>query len=180
MVKERISTRDLCLIGLFTAIICVLGQISIPMPYGVPMTMQTFVIPLAGVILGHKKGTFSVLIYVLLGAIGVPVFAGFKCGIGIVFGPTGGFILSFPLMALLAGIGAQKNNKIWLWSGLAFGSIVNFLCGMIMFSLNTGKSFTTAFVACVLPFIPTAIIKIILVGVIGVQCKRILERNALI
>jgi len=177
MDKKKLSTRDLCFIGIFTAIIVVLAQISIPMPYGVPMTLQTFAIPLAGIVLGAKKGTLSTVVYVLLGAIGVPVFAGFTGGLGIVIGPTGGFILSFPIMALTAGIGANKGNKIWLVLGLLVGSVINYLCGMLMFSLVTASDLTTAFVACVLPFIPTAIIKAVLAGVLGVNIKNVLVKG---
>ena len=78
MQKTNFKTLDLCMIGVVTAVIVIMAQISIPMPLGVPMTMQTFAITLAGVILGSKKGAVASLIYVLLGAVGVPVFANFS------------------------------------------------------------------------------------------------------
>ena len=170
---KKLSIQDLCLIGVFAAIIVVLGQISIPMPYGVPMTLQTFIIPFAGIVLGAKRGTLATLIYVILGAVGLPVFAGFAGGISIVFGPTGGFILSFPIMAWLAGKAAEKEHILWLFAGLTTGTLLNFLCGMLMFSLITSNSLATAFLACVLPFIPTAIIKIILSGILGRRIKKL-------
>lgn len=179
MNTKKLSIRDLCLIGIFTAIISVLAQISIPMPYGVPMTLQTFAIPLAGVVLGAKNGTYATLAYVLLGAFGVPVFAGFSGGFGIVLGPTGGFILSFPLMALAAGIGVQHNGKAWLAAGLVLGAVLNYICGMLMFTLVTGRGLQTAFVACVLPFIPTAAIKAVLAGISGVKIRRILGKRVI-
>ena len=177
MDKKTLSTRDLCFVGIFTAIIVVMAQLSVPMPYGVPMTLQTLAIPLAGVILGAKNGTFSTLVYVLLGAIGVPVFAGFTGGLGIVIGSTGGFILSFPIMALTAGIGADKGSKIWLAAGLLVGAVINYLCGMFMYSFVTGSDLQKAFVACVLPFIPTAIIKAVLAGVLGLNIRNALVRG---
>lgn len=177
MSAKNLSVRDMCLIGVFTAIISVLAQISIPMPYGVPMTLQTFAIPLAGIVLGARKGTFSTLVYVLLGAFGAPVFAGFSGGLGIVLGPTGGFILSFPLMALAAGIGMERHSKAGLACGLVAGAALNYICGMLMFSVVTSRDLTTAFVACVLPFIPTAIIKAVLAGLLGVKIRRILEKE---
>lgn len=176
MQKQKISTRDLCYIGIFTAIIVGLAQISIPMPYGVPMTMQTFAIPLAGIVLGAKRGTLVAVVYVLLGAMSVPVFAGFSGGLGIVLGPTGGFILSFPIMAFTAGIGAEKGSRIWLAFWLVAGAVINYLCGMIMFSVVMASDMKTAFIACVLPFIPTAIIKIVLSGVLGVKLKSVLDK----
>lgn len=171
MNQSRLTTRDLCLIGIFTAIISVMSQIIIPMPYGVPMTLQTFAIPLAGIILGTKNGTLSTLLYILLGAFGLPVFAGFRGGFGSIFGPTGGFILSFPIMALAAGIGADKNSVPKLAAGLAAGAAFNYLCGTLMFSLITSSDIKTAFVACVLPFIPTAVIKAVFAGVTGMKLK---------
>ena len=141
------------------------------MPLGVPMTLQTLAIPFAGIVLGAKKGAIATFFYVLLGAIGVPVFAGFSGGFGIVLGPTGGFILSFPIMALIAGIGAEKNNKLWLWSGLIVGTIIKFLCGMVYFSFVTGGDLKTSFFACVLPFIPTGIIKIAITAILGVKLR---------
>jgi len=177
MDQKKLSTQDLCYIGIFTAIIAVLAQISIPMPYGVPMTLQTFAIPFAGIVLGARRGALSTVVYVLLGALGVPVFAGFRGGLDIVIGPTGGFILSFPIMALTAGIGASKGNKSWLVLGLLAGSLINYLCGMLMFSLVTASSLNTAFTACVLPFIPTAIIKAVLAGVLGMNIKNALVKG---
>ena len=80
MQKSKISIQDICSIAIMTALIAVMAQISIPMPLGVPMTMQTFAITLAGIVLGSKRGALSAIVYLLLGAVGVPVFAGFSGG----------------------------------------------------------------------------------------------------
>lgn len=172
----KIQVKDICLIGMFTALIVVCSQLSIPMPAGVPMTLQTFIIPLAGIVLGAKRGTIATCIYLLLGAVGLPVFAGFSGGIGILFGMTGGFLLSFPLMALCAGLGSRHDNKVKTAAGLIIGAVLNYLVGMIMFAVLTDSSMGYAFTACVLPFIPTAIIKIVLVEAIGLQMKKLLRR----
>jgi biotin transport system substrate-specific component len=150
------------------------------MPYGVPMTLQTFAIPLAGMVLGMKNGTLATLVYILIGAAGVPVFAGFRGGLAIVFGTSGGFILSFPLMALTAGIGENKNNRLWLTLWLAIGAIVNFICGMLMFSFVTSNSIAVSFTYVVLPFIPTAIIKIIMVVTVGKVIKQALLKSGVL
>ena len=122
MKSSKIFTvRELCYISIFVAIISICAQIQIPMPHGVPMTLQTFAIMLAGVVLGAKNGTVAALIYILLGAFGAPVFSSFSGGLGIVFGRTGGFILSFPLLALAAGIGASKEKRFWLALWLIIG-----------------------------------------------------------
>ena len=162
--------------AVFTAIIAVMAQIVIPMPFLVPMTLQTLAIALAGVMLGAKKGTIATVVYVLLGAAGAPVFAGLNGGLAAVFGPTGGFILSFPLLALSVGLGADQNNKLWLWSGLIAGVIINYLCGVIYFSIYTSNDLITSITACVLVFIPTDIIKILTAGFLGIKMRKILIR----
>ena len=88
---SKFSVRDICYAGLFAAVIAVMAQISIPMPLGVPMTMQTFAITLAAVVLGSKLSAIATLVYLLLGAVGVPVLANFSGGIDKFVGPTGGF-----------------------------------------------------------------------------------------
>jgi biotin transport system substrate-specific component len=180
MNKLKFSARDFCFIGIFAAVIAVTSQLAIPMPYGVPMTLQTFVIPAAGLILGAKNGAVSTLIYVALGAAGVPVFAGYRGGMGAIFGATGGFILSFPAMAFLAGAGEKKTGAAWSLCGLVIGSAANYICGMLWFCFVAGVDLKAAFLACVLPFIPTAIIKIVLVFIIGRQARRALIKSKIL
>jgi len=179
MKQKTISTYDLCIMAVFTAIIAVMAQIVIPMPLGVPMTLQTLAIMLTGVMLGAKKGVIVSVVYILAGALGAPVFAGLTGGPGTVFGPTGGFIMSFPILALVAGIGAEKGNAIWLWSGLTLGVIINYLCGTIYFSIYTSNNLITSFTACVLLFIPTDILKIIIAGLFGVKVRVLLLQKTL-
>jgi biotin transport system substrate-specific component len=172
--KIKLSTKDICFIGLFAAVTAVMAQVSIPMPLGVPMTMQTFAVSLAGVMLGGKKGFVSILLYILLGAAGAPVFANSKGGLGVIAGPTGGFIVSFPIMAWIIGVGADRRHNGWwpLAAGLLLGTVFNFVSGMAVFSLATGKDLPTAFFACVAPFIPTAIIKASAAGALGAKIRR--------
>lgn len=170
---KKLSVRDLCLVGVFVALTAVMAQISIPMPLGVPMTMQTFAISLAGLLLGARKGFAAGLVYVLLGAVGAPVFAGFRGGLGALLGPTGGFLLSFPLMAWLIGLGAEKRASrkmapVW---GLLAGTSANYLCGMLLYAALTQNSLGTAFFACVLPFLPTAAVKAAAAWALGVKLK---------
>lgn len=183
--KQASSVKDLCFIAVFTAIICVLSQLSIPMPAGVPMTLQTLIIPLAGIVIGKKRGTYSTLLYLLIGAIGIPVFSGFKGGIGILLGLTGGFLISFPILSLTAGIGDELGLKlcnkkstgkalyyITLVLCLLIGATINYVFGTIWFMIASGNTFMAGLTACVLPFIPTAILKIIIVAILGPELKR--------
>jgi len=166
------------MMGIFAAIIAVFAQIIIPLPYGVPITLQTLAIPLAGVVLGSRKGAITALLYVLIGAVGVPVFAGFTGGLGVVFGPTGGFILSFPFLALAAGLGAERNKKLWLWGGIVTGVLVNYLCGVVYFSIFTSNDLITSFIVCVLVFIPGDILKVLAVGLLGEKLRKLIMQRS--
>ena len=188
MTKQK-TTRDLCYIAVFTALICVLAQISIPMPAGVPMTLQTFAVPLAGVVLGSRKGTWSTLLYLLLAAAGAPVLAGLRGGIGMVFGVTGGFLLSFPIMAYLAGLGEEIHDNRSLgialrvtarWSGLILGAVINYAIGTLWYMFAAQAPLSAALAGCVLPFLPTAAAKIILVALLGPVLKNALLRAGLL
>ena len=174
---KKLSTKDICCIALFTAVIVIMAQISIPMPMGVPMTMQTFAITLAAVVLGAKLSTFSTLIYILIGAIGVPVLAGFSGGLDKFVGPTGGFLISFPLMAFIIGFGVEhrKAFKGAYVVALVVGTVANYVVGVVMFCVLTKSPVMTGITACVVPFIPTAIIKAILASVLGFEIRKRLK-----
>ena len=95
------------------AVICVISLLQLPLATGVPLTFQVFAVALSGYVLGSLRGTGAVLIYAAIGLVGVPVFSGFVGGFSVLFGPTGGFILGFFLLALLTGFGKDKKP---LWS----------------------------------------------------------------
>ena len=130
---------------------------------------QTFAITLAAVVLGSKLSTISSLIYIIMGAAGLPVLANFSGGFDKFVGPTGGFLLSFPLMAFIIGWGAEhrKDFKGAYVIALVVGTVVNYVVGVAMFVVVAHSTVSVAVSACVLPFIPTAIIKAILASVIG-------------
>ena len=107
---RRFSTFDLVLAGMFAAVLTVISQISIPMPSGVPLTIQIFGVALVGSVLGWKLGIFSILTYILLGAVGLPVFSNFHGGFGVLTGVTGGYIWSWPIMSALCGIHLKTQN----------------------------------------------------------------------
>lgn len=180
MTPKTQSIRNLTMTGVFVAIVAVLSQLSIPMPYGVPMTLQTFAIPLAGVILGPKLGAVAAAVYVLLGAVGLPVYAGFSAGVGVLFGVTGGFLMGFPAMAALAGWGAARGGYARLAVGLALGIVVDYGVGLAVFMLVTGSGLGVAFAACAAPFLPLEVLKAVLVAVIGVRCRTALLRARVI
>lgn len=174
MKKRALSIQDLCLIGVVTSILIIMAQISIPMPLGVPMTMQTFAVMLAGILLGPRKGTLTIIIYLLLGAIGLPVFSNFRGGLQCLMGPTGGFLWSFPVMAFLTGFGAKylSRRRIFFILSLISGNIINLLCGTLFFSILQGIPFSASATTCLLPFIPATLLKIILTAIVGPNIRK--------
>ena len=97
--KTKLSVRDMAYIAIFAVVMAVCSWISVP--YVVPFTLQTFGVFLAVGVLGGKRGTLAVLVYILLGCVGLPVFAGFSGGLGAILGSTGGYILGFLFTALI-------------------------------------------------------------------------------
>lgn len=172
--KSKFSVRDICYAGLFAAVIAVTAQISIPMPLGVPMTMQTFAITLAAVVLGSKLSAIASLVYLALGAVGVPVLASFSGGFDKFVGPTGGFLISFPLMAYIIGLGVEHRDafKGAFVTAVIVGTVINYVVGVAMFVVVAHSTIAVGITACVLPFIPTAIIKAVLACAIGLNLRK--------
>lgn len=163
------KTKDLVLCSIFAAITSILSQISIPIPFTtVPLTMQIFSVALTGMVLGSKRGFISIMIYLILGAIGIPVFAQMSGGIAVLVGPTGGFLLGCPFMAFIVGLVCEKSSsKIHIMLSMIVGLIVIYIIGIIMFSLITKSSLYQSLLACVLPFVLVDIIKLILAVSVG-------------
>ena len=145
------TTKNIIFIGLFAAITAVLSQIAIPLPTNVPLTLQTFAVALAGYFLGAVKGTVAMMVYVMLGAVGVPVFANWKGGFSVITGATGGFIVGFIFMALLCGVGSsvfsskKLSGKVLAVllgiAGLAVCHLLGFGWYAIFAKVSLGKSF---------------------------------------
>ncbi len=145
--KNRI--KQITVIALFTAVTAVMAQISVPMPFGVPLTMQVFAAALCGYSLGTGGGAAAIGVYIVLGAVGMPVFSNFTGGVGVLIGKTGGFIWGFPVLAALCG--TARRRKILNAALSSLGLIVCYLLGTAQFSLLTsGGIFTSA--AVFVPF----------------------------
>lgn len=160
----KVKTVDLVMIGVFAALTAVLSQIAVPMPTGVPVTLQTFAVALCGCCLGTKKGTAAVLVYILLGAVGAPVFTGFKGGFACIGGLTGGFIYGFLAMAALCGL-SVKNKPLKIILGVA-GVIVCHFFGVLQYSFLTGNGFTESFLLVSAPYLIKDFVSVVL-GYLG-------------
>lgn len=155
------NVKALTRCGLFSALIAVTSWIAVP--FAVPFTMQTFGIFCALLILGGKQGTISTAVYVLLGAVGLPVFAGFQGGIGVILSPLGGFILGFIAMgfAYLLITKHFGNKGCVQIIALVTGLVICYTIGTIWYTLfSKGTDFPTALTTCVLPFIVPDLIKL--------------------
>lgn len=174
--KEKIynhkTIADMALIAMFAVIIAACSWISIPMT--VPFTLQTFGVFCALGMLGGKRGTVSVLVYILLGVVGVPVFSGFKGGVGTLLGTTGGYIIGFLLSALVYWLItslAGKKTIIMILAMLA-GLLCCYAFGTVWFMLVYAQKsgaigIMTALGWCVFPFIIPDILKILLAVLIS-------------
>lgn len=162
----KLTTNELVICSIVASLTAILTQISIPIP-PIPITMQIFAISLCGIVLGKRLGFISISIYVLLGAIGMPVFSHFNGGIGYILGPTGGFILSFPIMVYIVGYFSDKyKSTIGVYIGMIIGLLVSYTIGTIYFCIITNTSFIKGITLCVLPFIIADIFKITLASVV--------------
>lgn len=149
----KMSTRTIVTVGMFAAVLSVLSIMTIPLPSGVPITLQTFGVALCGYVLGERKGTLSVLVYLLLGTMGLPVFSGMLGGPSRLFGYTGGFLWGFLFMTALCGIGIrQKKIAVKIAVSVA-GLALCHLFGVLQFSVVASASLQTAFVTASLPYI---------------------------
>lgn len=149
--------------SLFACILSILAQIKIDLPIGVPITLQTLGIYLIALYLKPKLAFITTLTYLLMGIIGLPVFHGFKGGIGILLGPTGGYIFAFPFTALLISyLVYNKNSLIIKIISLIIGTCLCYFIGTLWFVFISDNSLLAALSMCVIPFIPGDIVKMII------------------
>lgn len=148
--------------ALMTALTAVGAYLIIPLPFSpVPITLQTFFVLLSGRLLGKKYGVLSQIVYLLLGTAGLPIFSGGRGGIGILVGPTGGFLISFLAAAWIAG--HYTDNKIKNFFIYCAAVLSNYIIGSIYFMFITGNGLIASLNMTIIPFVPGDIFKILLV-----------------
>lgn len=165
MNKTYSRTTYLMLCALFAALTAVFSAISIPLPFTpVPVNLATLAVFLSGAFLGYKYGTLSQLVYVLMGAVGIPVFHNFTGGLNLLVGPTGGYIIGYVAGAFVIGIILHVSKKgqstIVLAAAMVAGAITYFALGTAWFMISTKTGLMPSLVACVFPFIPGDLLKI--------------------
>ncbi len=177
--SSRQKTLDLTLMALFAVIIAICSWISIPAP--VPFTMQTFAIFLTVGVLGGKRGTIAILVYLLLGMAGLPVFSGFRGGIGVLLNTTGGYLIGFLFSALLLWAAELLPRKgAWLqMAAMVLGLILCYAFGSFWFMTVYAKTsgaigLTTVLSLCVFPFVLPDLLKIGLAWYLSRRLKKAL------
>ncbi|MBR4319480.1 MAG: biotin transporter BioY [Oscillospiraceae bacterium] len=176
--KPVFTAKEIAFTAMFSALIAICSWISIPT--AVPFTLQTFAIYCALECLGGKKGFFAVLVYILLGAVGVPVFAGFSGGLGVILGTTGGYIIGF-----LATAGVYwafekfpQHEKLWLrLTALVLGTVLCYVFGTAWFMYVYTKQteaidLATALSWCVTPFLGSNVLKLALAIIVSDRVKK--------
>ena len=164
------KTRKLTTIGLFTAILCILGPIAIALPFSpVPVSLGTLGVLLACLILGAKNGLFCTVLYLLIGFAGLPVFTGFTGGVGKLLGPTGGYMLGYLFLAVIGGWLAGHWRKYLLLQalGLFIGMLFCYLFGTLWLAYQAHMSLEAALWAGVIPYVPFDVAKIFAALLLG-------------
>ena len=168
--NQKIRTKQMVLIALMTAVTCVLGPLSIPLPFSpVPISPTNFAIFLAIFVLGMKNGTISFIIYLLLGAVGVPVFSSFRGGLQVLAGPTGGYLIGFIFLALIMGFALDHFDRKLVPTiiGMIIGMVVCYAFGTVWLAKLLSLSFKEGLMMGVIPYLPGDAAKIIIAAIVG-------------
>lgn len=179
-VKHKPTLRDFILCGMFAALTAIMAQIRITVPFSVvPVTLQTFAVFMSAILLGGRNASLSMLIYILMGAAGAPVFSGFAGGLSILTGPAGGYLIAFPLSAYVTGTLISRSGKksaVNVIVAMTAGMFCYYIPGTIYMGILMRLSPARAFIAGFVTFLPFDIIKLLAAAFAGLQIKRILPR----
>lgn len=177
--NKQSKTYRIASIGLMTALVCVLGPLSIPIgPVPISLTMLAIFITLYAI--GMKNGIISSLIYLLVGFIGLPVFSGFSSGPGKLIGPTGGYLVGFVFVAIISGYFIDKHiDKLHMCVlGMVLGTVVCYILGTVWLAYQTNMTAKAALWAGVIPFILGDLLKIAASAYIGPKIRsRLIKAN---
>lgn len=175
----KTKTQKIVMTGLLAALLAVLSQVSFPLPSGIPVTLQTFAVALCGFVLGPKLGVLSVGVYLALGAVGLPIFAGFSGGAGAFAGMTGGYLWGFLFMALLCGLGTVAEKR-WAAVPLGIGGLaLCHLCGAVQFAAVASVSPWAALLTASAPYLIKDVASVVLAYLVARAVLLALKRAGL-
>lgn len=174
------KTAEMTKMALMVAMNCVSAYIIIPLPFSLsPLALQTLIVNLTGYVLNAKQAFMTMLVYLLVGLAGVPVFTGGSAGPGKLFGPTGGYIIGFLVTAVFLAYfkGEKYNFKRYALLGCVIGILLIYVFGVVQLKLITGMGWDKAIMTGALPFIPLDIVKCLAAAVIAGPINRIFTDN---
>ena len=169
-------------IALMAAIISVLGPLSVPLPFTpVPVSFTIMAVYLTSYLLGSKTGTLSVIIYILVGLAGLPVFSGFTGGAAKLIGPTGGYIIGFIFIAIIGGffVDKFKGNFFLSLLGMAIGTAICYLFGSLWLAYQASMNLKQALLAGVVPYVALDCAKMVIAVLLGKQVKPLKNKGLL-
>lgn len=174
------KTAEMTRMALMVAMNCVSAYIIIPLPFSLsPIALQTLIVNLTGYVLNAKQAFMTMLVYLLVGLAGVPVFTGGSAGPGKLFGPTGGYIIGFLFTAVFLAYfrGEKYSFKRYALLGCVIGIPLIYVFGVVQLKLITGMGWDKAIMTGALPFIPLDILKCLAAAVIAYPINRIFANN---
>lgn len=172
--------KNMTFIALVAALLCVTGPLVINLPISpVPISVANLIIYICTIVVGYKRGTIAVILYLLIGMIGLPVFSNFTGGAAKLIGPTGGYLIGFIFIALITGIFVQKfKGKIYMYAlGMVLATLVCYAVGTAWLAFSAKMEFQKALFAGVIPFIPGDIVKIIIALLVGEKIRLGVEKS---
>ena len=170
------TVKKITSIGLMTAFLCIVAPWAIHIG-PIPITLATFGIYLVSALLGVKYATMSVIIYLILGVVGVPVFSGFNGGVQRIVGMTGGYLLGYLPCSLIISLiisGAKRSFILYLVAML-IGTVILYSIGTIWYIWQTGNTIFAALGLCVVPFLPGDVIKLVAASLLGYELNKRLK-----
>ena len=170
--KRKKLITDIALSSIFIAVIVVSAQITVPMPYGVPVTLQTLTVALCGYCLGAKRSISSVAVYILMGIIGIPVFSNFNAGLAALVGKTGGFIWGFIPLVAACGLSQTADKRFFRLIGGIIGLACCHLIGIIWFMHLTGSGFIATALMVSVPFLIKDVVCVVVSELAAEKLKR--------
>ena len=174
--RARFATRSITTTALLAAVICVMSPLAINIG-PIPLSAGSFAVYIAACLIDKRHGTAAVLVFVLLGAFGVPVFTGFTGGFHKIIGPTGGFIFGYIPCAFIIGLIVDRFEKcVWAYpAAMTLGTLVLYSCGVGWYILQARVGLGAALMACVVPFLIGDAVKVIAATALCLPLRGILK-----
>lgn len=180
MISLKLNTREMTLIAVMAALICVAGPLSISVG-PIPLSLASFAVYLAGAVLGSKRGTLAVALYLLIGMVGVPVFSAFSGGFQKIAGVTGGYLVGYLPCAWLTGLGAKPGAEPKLgWKlpvCMVLGTAALYVIGTAWFMLQTKNTLAASLGMCVVPFLAGDAVKIVAATLLSTPIRKAIEKK---